>query len=55
MAAESLEQVAATWRWLGRTALTAWRDPTQRHRWTDHAAHRAGRVVGSIRHRTLFL
>ncbi|MBV9950969.1 MAG: glycosyltransferase, partial [Acidimicrobiia bacterium] len=55
MRAESREEVIAIWRWLARKSTTAWRDPTQRIRWTDHAAHRAGRLVGSLRHRTMYL
>jgi hypothetical protein len=55
MRAESWDEVRDVWRWIRRTALPAWRQPELRHRWVDHAANRLGRVVGSIRHRTMFL
>jgi hypothetical protein len=55
MPAEPLDAVREEWRWLARKAWPAWKDVDLRIRWTDHAAHRVGRVVGSLRHRTMFL
>jgi len=49
------EEVLDTWRWLWNNAGNAWTDESMRHRWLANAALRAGRVVGSIRHRTVFL
>jgi len=55
MRAESKAQVLASWRWLASGAATAWRSPDTRNQWIATAAHRAGRLAGSLRHRTRFL
>lgn len=48
-------EVLETWRWLWRNAPVALRDPALSNRWLANAARRSGRVVGSARHRSLFL
>jgi glycosyltransferase involved in cell wall biosynthesis len=55
MEAERLGDVAREWWWLARNARAALREPETQHRWTAKAAERAGRLVGSVRHRTVFL
>ena len=53
--AASPREALETWRWLWRNAPAAWRDPTLANRWLANAALRSGRVVGSVRHRSMFL
>jgi glycosyltransferase involved in cell wall biosynthesis len=43
------------WLWILTRMPLLWRSPTHRGRWTRMAGMRAGRAVGSIRHRTLYL
>jgi len=53
--AERLGDVAREWWGLARNARTALRHPEAHHGWTAKTAQRAGRFVGSVRHRTIFL
>jgi glycosyltransferase involved in cell wall biosynthesis len=55
MRADSKAEVVTSWRWLVVNAPLVWKAPDARHQWISHAAHRAGRVVGSLRHRTRYL
>lgn len=49
------DELLDQYRWLVRTAPQVLADPARRYQWTAHAAMRAGRVVGSVRHRVRFL
>jgi glycosyltransferase involved in cell wall biosynthesis len=55
MASEPASNVADEWRWLAHNARRALREPELRYRWTANAARRVGRVIGSVRHRALYL
>ncbi len=55
MAGEPRSHVADEWRWLVRNARAALKEPDLRYRWTANAAKRVGRLVGSLRHRALYL
>lgn len=55
MARASNSEVLAEYRWLFRNASRARTDPDFRYSWVAMVAKRAGRLVGSIRHRTRFL
>jgi glycosyltransferase involved in cell wall biosynthesis len=51
----SATEVIDTYKWLLRTAPRLVGDPSVRYRWVAAVAQRSGRVVGSLRHRALFL
>jgi glycosyltransferase involved in cell wall biosynthesis len=55
MPRDPLNEVLSTYRWLLETATKAARDTEFRYSWLAIGAKRAGRVVGSLRHRTVFL
>ena len=55
MDAERLTDVAREWWWLARNARTGLLEPEAQHRWIAKSAQRAGRLLGSVRHRTVFL
>jgi GT2 family glycosyltransferase/glycosyltransferase involved in cell wall biosynthesis len=47
--------VVGTWKWLLRTAPRLRNEPSIRHEWIATGAKRTGRLIGSLRHRALFL
>ncbi len=55
MARQPRQEVIDEWRWLMNNVGTVRSEPELRNRWTATAALRVGRVVGSLRHRALFL
>ncbi len=55
MAAESSAAVRSVWRELATNAPILLHEPDRRYEWVATVAKRAGRVAGSLRHRTVFL
>jgi glycosyltransferase involved in cell wall biosynthesis len=55
MPRETRAKVIARYRWLWRNTPGAVRGEINRYRWIHHAGQRLGRVVGSVKHRVVFL
>jgi len=55
MSPASRQEAVDAWRWILRNAPGAMTDPSLTNRWLANAARRSGRVVGSLRYRSLFL
>jgi glycosyltransferase involved in cell wall biosynthesis len=50
-----LNEVIVQYRWLWRTIPEVVSGRSDRHHWAHHAGKRVGRVLGSLRHRALYL
>jgi glycosyltransferase involved in cell wall biosynthesis len=48
-------EVVVQWRWLWRRIPQVLSGRCDRHQWAHHAGKRLGRVLGSVRHRSLYL